>query len=154
VSIPFFGIANFLIRSFHAVKDTSTPARIGMRILAINLILTIALAYPFGIQGIALATTLSVAIQTFMLYHKLNNQNCEFHLNINKSKLARIALGLLLMCTCVKFGQSASAAKYVEYKRQAVHTITVYVPLASVVYILFSIPSLKILQKKIRRVLS
>jgi putative peptidoglycan lipid II flippase len=148
VSIPFFGISNFLIRSFHAVKDTKTPAKVGAHILAINFFLTITLARPFGIQGIASATTLSTIMQTFMLYYKLNERNHEFHLNIDKSKLVKIALGALLMYVCVKFGQSINAVRYEEYRRQAIHTIVLCVPFAATIYILVSKLSFKVLQKK------
>jgi putative peptidoglycan lipid II flippase len=146
-SIPFFGISNFMVRGFHAIKDTKTPTKIGICVMLINFLLTISLTYPLGVNGIAAATTLSVMIQALILYIKLSERH-GFHLNISKKKLAKIALGLVLMVACVRSGQAINAAKYDEYGRQAIRTIAIYVPFAAAVYVLASTYPLKILQKK------
>jgi putative peptidoglycan lipid II flippase len=143
ISIPFFGVSNLLVRSFHALKDTATPAKIGVIALAINFTLTIFLMHRFGVEGIASATAMSIVIQTLMLYAKLYTRGSLFRLNIGMLKLFKIALGLLLMCACIKFVQCAYAGKYVEYKQQALRTILVCIPLAAVVYAAVSLFPLK-----------
>ncbi|MDR0715548.1 MAG: murein biosynthesis integral membrane protein MurJ, partial [Puniceicoccales bacterium] len=142
LTIPFLGISNFLIRSFHALKDMKTPVKVGLYALAINFVLTIALMRSFGVKGIAAATTLSIGIQTVMLYHKLCTKSSLFRLKISANKLIRMALGLLIVCLCIKFGQSTTA-NWLSRKQQDFCTILIYVPIAAMGYILVSIFSIK-----------
>ncbi|MDR0680118.1 MAG: murein biosynthesis integral membrane protein MurJ [Puniceicoccales bacterium] len=141
-TIPFLGISNFLIRSFHALKDMKTPVKVGLYALAINFVLTIALMGSFGVEGIAAATTLSIGMQTVMLYHKLCAKNSLFCLKISSNKLIRMVLGLLIVCLCIKFGQSTTA-NWLSRKQQDFCTILIYVPIAAMGYILVSIFSIK-----------
>ncbi|MDR3273947.1 MAG: murein biosynthesis integral membrane protein MurJ [Puniceicoccales bacterium] len=147
LSIPFLGISNFLIRSFHALKDTKTPAKIGLYILAMNFALTITLMYPFGVEGMAAATTLSLIIQTVMLYHKLCTQNSVFRLNIGTCKLLGMVLGLIAVCLCVKLGQSITS-KSLSYRQQSLRIILIYAPLAAMSYVLISMLSIKSCKKQ------
>ncbi|MDR1255689.1 MAG: polysaccharide biosynthesis C-terminal domain-containing protein, partial [Puniceicoccales bacterium] len=141
-SVPFLGISNFLIRSFHALKDTKTPAKIGLCVLVVNFTLTIAAMYPFGVEGIAAATTISLAVQTVMLCYKLCGCGSPFHLKISAEKLSRIILGLGIVYLCIKFGQAVTA-RWLTCKQQDFCTILVYVPLATAGYILASMLPIK-----------
>jgi putative peptidoglycan lipid II flippase len=142
VSIPFLGISNFLIRSFHALKDTKTPAKIGLCVLAVNFMLTIILTWQLGVNGVALATTLSLIVQTAMLYHKLCIQSSVFRISIDANKVIGIVLGLLAICLCIKLGQVATS-DWLNCKKRDILILFACVPFAAVSYIFTSMFLLK-----------
>jgi putative peptidoglycan lipid II flippase len=147
VSIPFVGVSNFLIRSFHALKDTKTPAKIGLCVLAINFLLTVALTGQLGARGVALATTLSLVAQAVMLYYKLCIQSRTFRLRLDAGKVIGIALGLLLIYLCIGLGQFA-VGDWLNCKKRDILIVLACVPLAAIGYILVSIFSLKSCKKQ------
>lgn len=51
-------------RAYYAVGDRSTPMRIGMAAVALNIVLNLTLIWPMGGQGLAAATALASSLQT------------------------------------------------------------------------------------------
>ncbi|MBW7875375.1 MAG: murein biosynthesis integral membrane protein MurJ [Candidatus Cloacimonetes bacterium] len=66
-SILFLCLSPFLIRSFHASRDTKTPALISILLLILNYLLNSLLAPHFLHTGIALAQSIVSLIQVFAL---------------------------------------------------------------------------------------
>ncbi|MDR2721085.1 MAG: murein biosynthesis integral membrane protein MurJ [Puniceicoccales bacterium] len=147
VSMPFLGISNFLIRSFHALKDTKTPAKIGLCVLAVNFTLTIILVRQFGTRGVALATTLSLIVQTMMLYYKLCVQSYAFRIDMDVNKVIGIILGLLSIYLCIKLGQIATS-DWLNCKKRDIWIIFMHVPLAAASYAFTSMFLLKPCKKQ------
>ena len=59
-----------LLRS-EMFQDTSTPVKIGIQAMVVNMVLNLALVFPFQHAGLALATSLSAYYNVFMLYRGL-----------------------------------------------------------------------------------
>lgn len=60
-------------RAFYACGDRTTPLRVGLMIAVINLLLNVALIYPLGARGLALATSVATSAQcvaTIWLLHR------------------------------------------------------------------------------------
>ena len=52
-----------LVRGFYALEDRSTPVRIGMLVVVLNLALNLTLVWPLAAPGLAVATSLSAMVQ-------------------------------------------------------------------------------------------
>ena len=57
-----------LVRAFHALKDTRTPAVVGACMVGLNLALNLTLIWFLGVAGLAFATAVSSAVQLGVLY--------------------------------------------------------------------------------------
>lgn len=66
-ALPFYGLATIATRGFHALKDTRTPVRIAVISFLVNLLLSLALMFPLGTLGLALANLASAAVQAILL---------------------------------------------------------------------------------------
>jgi putative peptidoglycan lipid II flippase len=62
-----FSAVNILARAFFALGDTRTPMRISIVCLALNLVLSAGLMFPFRLRGLALANTLSAVVNVVLL---------------------------------------------------------------------------------------
>ncbi|QDT66434.1 murein biosynthesis integral membrane protein MurJ [Calycomorphotria hydatis] len=54
-------------RGFYAVADAQSPLRVGLIAMALNLLLSIALVFPLGEVGLAIATAITACVQFFIL---------------------------------------------------------------------------------------
>lgn len=67
-AIGFTGIKSFLDRLYNSVYDTKTAAIISVVAIIVNIILNLSLVGPMGHAGLALATSISVAVSTIVSY--------------------------------------------------------------------------------------
>ncbi len=56
-----------LYRAFYALDDRTTPLRVGLLSVVVNLVLNLTLIWPLGANGLAYATTISATMQVVML---------------------------------------------------------------------------------------
>ena len=56
-----------LVRGFYAVRDQRTPVRIGLAMVGLNLGMDLIFLWPWAETGLAMATTISAAIQVVLL---------------------------------------------------------------------------------------
>lgn len=68
ISIFAQGLIPLLARSFYACEDTKTPMYISLFSVAINIILSIYLAAPYGVLGLATAFSISSILNMILLY--------------------------------------------------------------------------------------
>ncbi|MGD9637632.1 MAG: murein biosynthesis integral membrane protein MurJ [Alphaproteobacteria bacterium] len=87
LGIPAYVIAKVFGPSFFAQGDTVTPVKISVICLFANIILNVALMFPFGHVGIAMATTISAWLGAFIMGIKLKKKN---YFNIDKKRKTRI----------------------------------------------------------------
>jgi len=80
-----YGSASLITRAFHACKDTTTPAQVGLFSIGVNAILDIALLPSLGTTGIALSTS-AVGWTNFLLLLLLFQRK---HFRLRLSSLAR-----------------------------------------------------------------
>lgn len=65
--LPFYSYATLVTRAYHAMKDMATPVRVAGGAFVLNLVLSLLLMRPFGVNGLALASNVAIAVQTVVL---------------------------------------------------------------------------------------
>ncbi len=68
VGLVFFMLIKVLAPGYYARQDTRTPVIIGLKAVAANMILNLILFYPLAHVGLALATSLSAALNASLLF--------------------------------------------------------------------------------------
>ena len=84
-----------LASSFYSLKDTLTPSKIAGLALLINVILNFVLMRPLKMQGLALATAISVTVNFLLLLFALRKKMGGFGLSL--VSLGRIILASAIM---------------------------------------------------------
>src|SRR6185436_6244106 len=79
-----FSMNNILARAFYALNDISTPMRISLFCLALNLGFALWLVHPYREAGLGVANTLSATLNLLLLSYAL------------RKKLSRLGFGNLL----------------------------------------------------------
>ena len=95
--LPAYVLVKVLQPAFFAREDTVTPFRMAVATVAANIALSLALFWPLGHVGIALATTLAAWLNTALLASALFRRG---FLSLDarlKARLPRIALASLIM---------------------------------------------------------
>lgn len=69
-----YSAVNILARAFYALQDTRTPMNISVVAMLLNIPLTVLLMQPLGVGGIALANTLSSALNALALAFALRRR--------------------------------------------------------------------------------
>lgn len=67
VGLMAFMLIKILAPGFYARQDTKTPVKVGIWAMVVNMLLNLALIFPFAHAGLALATSLSSFFNAFML---------------------------------------------------------------------------------------
>jgi putative peptidoglycan lipid II flippase len=67
LSMVFSGVSTLVIRGFHSIKDTKTPALIGTAMLAVAALLSFVLMRSFGLIGLASAAAFTTTLQATLL---------------------------------------------------------------------------------------
>lgn len=75
-----FGLLGFILvkilaPGFYARQDTKTPMRIGVVAMLANIILSLALVYPLGHVGLAVAISVAAFVNAALLYRRLRHEN-------------------------------------------------------------------------------
>jgi len=74
LGLPFYGASRILASAFYALHDTKTPVKAATVCLGVNIVLNIVLMYPLKIGGIALASSISSVVNTWMLWNTLKKK--------------------------------------------------------------------------------
>jgi len=74
LGLPFFGASRILVSAFYALQDTKTPVKIATVCLLINIALNGILMFPMKIGGIALASSISGAVNCLLLWRGLDKK--------------------------------------------------------------------------------
>lgn len=115
IAVPFFILSKVFQATFYAKKDTKTPMINAIYCLILNILFAVALIFKFKTNGLALATTLSSAITTLMLFYKLIkdkififSQNLQLRLlKITYISIIMVATIISLNSLCLKHNFSA-----------------------------------------------
>jgi putative peptidoglycan lipid II flippase len=91
-----FSLNNIIGRAFYALGDTSTPMRIGVFCLGLNVILVWLLVAPFRQGGLGIANTVSALANTGLLLYALRRKLPRFGFaEMNGPALRMLALSLV-----------------------------------------------------------
>lgn len=66
-----YSMNQVLTRAFYAQKDPKTPLRIGLAMVGLNFALNLALIWPLGAAGLAVATAFCAVLQCFIMLHQV-----------------------------------------------------------------------------------
>lgn len=103
MGLPAFVLIKVLAPAFYARHDTKTPVKIATASLVLNLVLTVALAYPLAHLGNALATSVAGWVNALGLFWCLRGQDL-FHLDGDaRRRLPRIAAASTVMALLLAF---------------------------------------------------
>ena len=90
-----------LVRGYYAVGQRSTPARVGMAVVGLNLLLNLTLIWPLAERGLALATSLAAAVQVAVLVLLLGKAGVPLDWPGLKLGVMKGTLATGLMAACV-----------------------------------------------------
>jgi len=101
IGLPFLAFVSLALRAFYAQKDTVTPLRAAVLSFSVNLALSLILMGPLSTTGLALASTVSIAVQAVYLQWHLarKNDGLAFHHlagDLGKITVASVAMGVLV----------------------------------------------------------
>ena len=74
LGLPAYSMVAILVRGFYAHKDTRTPMKVAYMNVGLNVALSLALMWPLGMIGLALANLLSILVQCILLTVKLSGR--------------------------------------------------------------------------------
>ena len=92
LGLPAYVLVKVLTPGFYARRDTATPVKVALVVLAANIVLNFALIPPFGIGGLAAAVALSSWLNCTILYVLLHRRG---HFRVEKWLANRILRQLL-----------------------------------------------------------
>ncbi len=99
VGLFAFGANKVLMQGFYALKDTKTPMILSAVVVAINVVLNLLLIGPLKHGGLALATSISSAVHTFLLTTFLRKKGVvevrEYAASFLRVAVVAVVVGLL-----------------------------------------------------------
>lgn len=75
VGLVFMMLIKVLAPAYYARQDTKTPVKIGIIAMMANMAFNLMLVGPYGHVGLAMATTLSAALNAFLLWYGLRKRS-------------------------------------------------------------------------------
>lgn len=97
------GLNELLNRAFFSLKDTKTPTINGILTICINIVLNVLFVKPWGVGGLALATSISAVISGVMLIFRLRIKIHYIHGKELFISLIKSGASALIMGVCVYF---------------------------------------------------
>ncbi|QSX38080.1 murein biosynthesis integral membrane protein MurJ [Shewanella sedimentimangrovi] len=92
-----FMLVKVLAPGYYSRQDTRTPVRYGIVAMVSNMVFNILLAIPFGYVGLAIATSMSAALNAGLLYRGLHKARVYSAGAATLIFLAKVVLACLLM---------------------------------------------------------
>ncbi len=74
IGLPAFAGIRIVVAVFYSLKDTKTPVKVAVLAMVVNIILNLALMFPLGHGGLALATSLSALLNLTLLVLIINKR--------------------------------------------------------------------------------
>jgi len=91
-----FSMVNILARAFYALGDTTTPMKISLVCLGLNLVLALLLVGPLRQGGLALANTLTSWLNVALLLAALRRREGALNLGVATQKLGAVVIASAL----------------------------------------------------------
>ena len=108
--LPAFVLIKIFQPAFYAREDTVTPLKMALISIALNIVLSLALFWPFGHVGIAMATSASAWLHALLLGARLRTLGFLTTDQDLRRRLPRIALTAAVMGIALWFGADALTA--------------------------------------------
>lgn len=134
MGLPLYSMVALLVRGFYAYKDTATPMKVAMFSFVLNLVLSLALMWPLGVVGLAIANVLAILAQTILLTGMLSQKLKMNLLRDLLSDLLKIVGGSVVMGGVILFLKQTVIALPFTYKGESAVLVLVVIPIAVAIY--------------------
>jgi putative peptidoglycan lipid II flippase len=104
IGMPFFSIVNLTIRAFYSFKDTATPVKIAAIDFVVNIIISLSLMKWLGADGLVIASTTAIIVQTLLLQRALARKLPGMSFRPLWPGLGRVVLSTAVMGVAVWLG--------------------------------------------------
>ncbi|MFK7739377.1 MAG: murein biosynthesis integral membrane protein MurJ [Planctomycetota bacterium] len=103
IGLPFLGLAQLYARAFYAVGDTATPARLAIRLVPINLLLslTMLLTTSLGTAALTLSSSITSMANAALLARRFRQHAPAMQGRAMQSAWLRSAVATAVMCAVV-----------------------------------------------------
>ena len=148
--LPFYAVAAYYVRAFHACKDMRIPLKAALLSLIMNLLLSLAFMQFWNVFGLAAANCISAAIQTGFLHFAWKKTHDYSKDGLTPPVfLFPVIVSTVGMSIIVMFARSGMARlENFSEKYLALIEIASIIPFAVLVYLLclvvFSFPEAKV----------
>ncbi len=103
-SLLAYSMVNILARAFYALGDTTTPMKVSLACLALNLILSASLVVPFRQGGLGAANTISSALNFLLLAYALRRKMKSLEWQSLRNALVPLAVAGVLAAVFAGIG--------------------------------------------------
>ena len=102
LGLPAYFLQHVVVRTFYAMKNSRTPARVAMYVVGVNFVLNLILVFPMEERGLALATAICATMQIIWLLIRIRLLVPQIAwrqvaVGVGKSLLATSAMTLVLL---------------------------------------------------------
>ncbi len=104
VGLPGFVLIKVLAPGFFARQDTTTPMRVAVVAMLVNLVLSLAFIVPLAHVGLALAISLSAWVNAALLYRRLHSESIYRPLPGWRGYLFKVSAASLVMAGVLWWG--------------------------------------------------
>ena len=101
IGILFLAFRDILTKVFYSLQDTITPAKNTSIGFVANILLSISLPFVLGVQGLAIAASISAAFVSIRLFIQLINKHPEIELKVLVTNIKAIIIPVLIMALCI-----------------------------------------------------
>ena len=133
--LPFFAWTSYATRGFHSNKDTKTPVRISYVSIAVNLVLSVALMFPFRAAGLAGANVAAAVFSSAALHFALKKKVGTERVSGDMAKIA--AASVLMAAVCVALKELVVPQFGLDPKMGAFVSCVGIIPVAVAAYLVF-----------------
>ena len=106
IGLVAYGLRDIINKVFYSLQDTKTPMINGAIAMGLNIVLNIIFVKFMGHAGLALATSLSALICTFLLFYSLRKKIGNFGQEKILTTAIKSLLSAILMGVCVTFAHA------------------------------------------------
>lgn len=100
IGIIGFGLREILSRAFYALQDTKTPMINAIISIILNICLNLILSYKMGINGLALATSISAIVCSILLMISLKRKIGRYGMKLITINFIKMAVASIIMAMC------------------------------------------------------
>lgn len=147
-----YGMREVLSRAFYSLQDTKTPMINAIIAMTLNIILNLILSRYMGINGLALATSISAISCTLLLYLTLRKKIGKFALRKVTISFVKITLSSLIMGFSGKFLYIILSTK-MSFVGSTILTLALCVLIYLILVILMKVDDIYLLKDKLKYML-
>lgn len=135
IGLPFYSVATFASRAFHADKSMKTPVRIAAVCLAVNLLFSLSLMQWIGEIGLACANVLAASLQALLLLKILRKRHLSFSFSDFKNALMKISLATVVMGIACYLGLCFFQGLKLSHQSESLFVVLCLVPVGALSYL-------------------